>query len=364
MTKSNKRIFLREWEQSVVGWIILVYFYFFISIWGLSKQIDDPVILNYIFSWRAQLEILLTAVSFGTLFTLVNAIVDRSAIRRQSFGLIILIKSILYILSMSIVFFLVLAVFNLFDLMGGEEYHRLIGMFDFFYMASIIVYYIFGILLLNFILQVDKKFGPGILLKLLLGKYHKPKQENHIFLFLDLNDSTTIAEELGDIRYSQLIAACFHDITEVVIQYRAEIYQYVGDEVVLCWNIDQGLKNLNCIRAFFAFEGQLKSHWAYYMKQFGLIPQFKGGMDMGMVTLAEVGDIKRDIAYHGDVLNTAARIQGLCKARGRKLLVSGHLHDRIRNDIPKDLEMEEMGSEVLRGKTEKTDIYAIQSRLE
>ena len=45
----------------------------------------------------------------------------------------------------------------------------------------------------------------------------------------------------------------------------------------------------------------------FYLSHYQVVPEFKGGMDMGLVTVAEIGDIKRDIAYHGNVLNTASR---------------------------------------------------------
>ena len=50
---------------------------------------------------------------------------------------------------------------------------------------------------------------------------------------------------------------------------------------------------------------------------------------MGMVTAVEVGDIKRDIAYHGDTLNTAARIQSICNSYEKKFLSSANVLKNI-----------------------------------
>ncbi|MHC4457755.1 MAG: adenylate/guanylate cyclase domain-containing protein, partial [Planctomycetota bacterium] len=86
-----------------------------------------------------------------------------------------------------------------------------------------------------FILQVSDKFGQGVLISFLLGKYHRPKEDDRIFMFMDLKSSTTYAEKLGHIKYSQFIQDCFFDITDVITKYDAKIYQYVGDEVVLSW---------------------------------------------------------------------------------------------------------------------------------
>jgi adenylate cyclase len=82
-----------------------------------------------------------------------------------------------------------------------------------------------------FILQVSDKFGQGVLISFLLGKYYRPKEDDRIFMFMDLKSSTTSAEKLGHIKYSQFIQDCFFDITDVITKYDAKIYQYVGDEL-------------------------------------------------------------------------------------------------------------------------------------
>lgn len=96
---------------------------------------------------------------------------------------------------------------------------------------------------INFIVLMAKKFGPGHMFQIIMGRYHKPSTENRIFMFLDLKDSTTIAEKLGHIIYSKLLQQCFFDLNKLIPNSRAEIYQYVGDEAVLTWKI----KNSNPI---------------------------------------------------------------------------------------------------------------------
>ncbi len=76
-------------------------------------------------------------------------------------------------------------------------------------------------------------------------------------MFVDLKNSTSIAEELGHIRYSQFIQDCFFDL-HVVEAYGAEVYQYVGDEVVLSWHVKPNIDFTNCLHAFWAFEDKLR----------------------------------------------------------------------------------------------------------
>jgi len=96
--------------------------------------------------------------------------------------------------------------------------------------------------MISFLIQINTKFTPGVLILLLMGRYDNPKEEERIFIFLDLKSSTTHAEKLGHVKYSKLIRDCFLHINYISVKYRAEIYQYVVDEIVLSWPTNH-LKN-------------------------------------------------------------------------------------------------------------------------
>lgn len=213
-------------------------------------------------------------------------------------------------------------------------------------------------MLISFIKEVNKKFGPGILFKLFSGKYYEPRVEERIFMFLDLKSSTTIAEKLGHLKYSRLIQDCFYDVTDVVAMFKAEIYQYVGDEIVLTWELDKGIENDNCFRFFFEFQNKLERKSNYYNKKYGVVPYFKAGMNCGFVTVAEVGEIKKEIAYHGDVLNTAARIQDQCNVYDKSILISHNLNKKMprSNKYKRSL----IGEIILKGKETPVGIYSLE----
>ena len=101
-------------------------------------------------------------------------------------------------------------------------------------------------LLITFINQVNKKYGPGVLLPILLGKYRSPKEEERVFLFMDLKSSTLIAETLGHLKYSAFIRDSFMDINSILSKYNAQVYQYVGDEIVITWPIAGRRRNVPC----------------------------------------------------------------------------------------------------------------------
>jgi adenylate cyclase len=219
-----------------------------------------------------------------------------------------------------------------------------------------IYFYIVSVDIFMLILrQVNLFLGSRNLWRLLRGKYYTPHEEERIFMFLDLQSSTKHAEKLGHIKYSKMIQDCFNDLG-VVIENESEIYQYVGDEVVLTWKLNDGLRNQNCINAYFNFKQQLEKKQEHYMRNYNISPHFKAGMHTGIVTVTEVGKYKKEIAYHGDTINTASRIQGKCNEFQQELLISGNLKHQLDTV---SFNYNKLDSIALRGKEKKVLIYAV-----
>lgn len=208
-------------------------------------------------------------------------------------------------------------------------------------------------------LNVNDKYGPGVLSAYLLGKYHKPKQEERIFMFVDMKASTTIAEQIGNIKFHSLLNDFFRDLTDPVLFTEGEVYQYVGDEIIVSWTMKHGLHDFNCVRCFYAMQEAILAQKAFYQEKYGLVPEFKAGLHCGQVTTGEIGVIKRDIAYSGDVLNTTARIQAKCNSFGVDILLSKHLLDML--NIPQDsLNQKKIGDIDLRGRVQKVILYTLE----
>jgi len=188
-------------------------------------------------------------------------------------------------------------------------------------------------------------------------KYAPPTSDERVFLFLDLADSTGIAERLGHEEYSRLIRACYHDLTDLVIRHRAEIYQYVGDEAVLSCSLADGLANADCLRILFAFSDKLAARREKYEASFDVQPSFRGAVDMGPVTKAKLGGVSPEIAYHGDVLNTASRILELAKVHQESLLISGRVRDAVQT-VP-GVVTRFVAEVVPRGKSERLRVYSV-----
>jgi adenylate cyclase len=213
-----------------------------------------------------------------------------------------------------------------------------------------------------FVNEVFDYFGRRVSLAYTFGKYHTPKQESRIFMFMDLKSSTTIAEQLGHVTYFKWINQYYRDITEYILESKGDIYQYVGDEIIVTWDMDKGLENERCLECFYRIKKGMDKKAHEYIDRFGVVPQFKAGVHIGEVTTGEIGMIKKDIIYSGDVLNTTARIQASCNSYGYDLLVSDRIAAAF-HGLP-NYQFQSLGVIYLRGKAKSVGLYAVESRID
>ncbi len=333
--------------------LILITYIFHLAVFDSLRMSSNMSI------WPLIVIAVISGLLYGSAIGLIEYFFDRQFFKNKPLGRIILVKAILSLIVLIITFTLLR--FVLYDAILSIAFMKKTQVLSdqawlyVFYM--VLIYSLVMTLVISFISQVNKKFGPGVLVPLLLGKYRTPREEERIFMFMDLRSSTTIAEALGHFRYSGFIRDSFADINHILSAYNAEIYQYVGDEIVLSWRVPDGLKDLLCVKFFFACERQFGKRSVHYIKNYGFIPEFKASLHMGKVTAVEIGEVKRDIAYHGDTLNTASRIQDKCNEYGQKLMVSEYFLNESR--IGDHYEAERLGEILLKGKTAPVGIVGI-----
>ncbi len=176
---------------------------------------------------------------------------------------------------------------------------------------------------------ISEHLGHDVLLNFFSGKYHTPKEETRIFMFLDMKSSTSLAEQLGHQTYFQFLRDYYNQLSDAIIQFKGEVYQYVGDEIVISWKKEDGVLHQNCIQCFYGMKVRLEKKSPYFNKKYGVAPSFRAGMHMGQVTTGEIGALKKEIFFTGDVLNATSRIQNLCKTYGKELLLSARLKEAI-----------------------------------
>jgi adenylate cyclase len=209
----------------------------------------------------------------------------------------------------------------------------------------------------QFLLQMNRMIGASVVRYFVAGVYHRPRTEERIFLFLDLADSTALAERLGSARYFEMLRCVVDSLTEPILEAQGDISQYAGDEVVITWPLGTGVRHANCIRCFFSVRDVIAGAAARYEHDFGVVPHFRAGLHGGVVTAGELGDLRQQIVFVGDILNTAARLEEYAKRSGLDLVVSGVLLERLA--LPSGVEARRCGELELRGKEERVDAYSL-----
>lgn len=346
---------------SVLAWSAVMLLFVIVRFYGIDEEAlveikGDRNDLLELILWEG----LSLGLMLGIALSLIDAVIDRRVLTRMSYLQLIALRTVAHIILTIPI--LGVSLFLSHKLMGYEAHTNWQSIFlasPFSRSVAVLLLYTgFFSALFNILRQISSMFGPGILLKLITGRYHHPKEEQRIFLFLDLRSSTLYAEQLGHVLYSELIQDCFIDLTPAIQKYQAEVYQYVGDEAVLTWKLKEGLKDRRCLHAYFRFDEAIQSRREYYQTKYNLVPEFKAGANCGPVMAAEVGVIKREIAYHSDVLNTAARIQSRCNELGEPLLISEDLASLVSGDPA--FNITEAGQFQLRGKRNNSTLFGVR----
>ncbi|MFC2093991.1 adenylate/guanylate cyclase domain-containing protein [Bacteroidota bacterium] len=331
------------------------------EIYNIENLTPAVHIYSYDF-WRSITTTILAAIIAGLSIGTFEIFYFQDYFRTKPFGYTVFIKSLIY--SFAMVFLIIVgllfdqsfntgkSIFHLDVTKGVVEYLNGSGVWAF------VIYWTAIIILTQIFILMRDSFGYGVLPNFILGRYNKPKEECRIFMFLDLKSSTTIAEKLGHIQYHNLLNDFFDDINDSIIFSKGEIYQYIGDEITVSWTMKKGIENENCLRCFFSIKDKIESTSPRYTQKFGLVPEFKAGLHCGNVTIGEVGVIKKEIVFTGDVLNTTARIEELCNTYDVKLLMSKKLLDLLQseNRYTKNV----VAEITLRGKKTKNILYNLE----
>ena len=311
------------------------------------------MLYEYFFDDGITIMSLIVGLILGCPLALFEILLPWKKISRWPFIISIFLKAVLYVLLITLVILTTSYLYILVLDLPFSNFTQEIRTRAFVGITSCFCLY----LVIIFFLHVNRLLGPGVLLRYLTGGYYRPKREERIFMFLDLKDSTVLAERLDYETYYALINDFFHDLSEPILATRAQIYQYVGDEVVLTWKTERGIQDANCIRIFFLIDKAIQRRKEYYLEEYKVVPSYKAGLHCGEVITAEIGDLKKDLIYNGDVLNTTARIESVCNSFQAKLLASADLIDRV--ELPADIKAEDLGPVNLKGKQEPLVLYRL-----
>ncbi len=194
-----------------------------------------------------------------------------------------------------------------------------------FALPLVIAFSVIGIV----VMRTVHFIGIETLFHLMIGTYHRPVIEEKVLLFLDINDSTSLAERLGAVQIKSLVGKFLFDISKPITNYGGEIYLYKGDGLIALWNWNEAIRENRILRAIDAVFESVERERSEYQRQFGVVPRFRIGVHGGEVVVSEQGDTKRAIGVYGSTINIAARMEEAAKAHDVACVVSGDVVEAL-----------------------------------
>jgi adenylate cyclase len=219
------------------------------------------------------------------------------------------------------------------------------------------VFSVVFLVVINLMLGITNIIGPRAFLNFFIGRYHTPVEENRFVLFVDIAGSTGLAERLGGIAIHRLLDRTFRLLTVAVVDYRGEVLNYVGDEVIVTWPERGGAVDCRPLRCFVAMREELARASSQLEQEFGAAPRIRGSLHFGPVIVGEIGDVKRAIAFNGDVMNTAARLEELSRNVEGGFLASRAAMQRFNSAPP--FAIHDLGRLPIRGRADGIDVIGI-----
>lgn len=279
--------------------------------------------------------------------------------RQRPFTNALLLRTVLYAVIASIALMIVLTIVPF--LLGKCPYKTCF--MAYFWDSTFLRDLVFSMLIIfltTLNVQIILLIGSQNMRRLLTGQFHQPREINATFLFADIRGSTTLAEQLGHWQFSNLLSDFFNDVSAAIHQAKGEIYQYVGDEVIVVWPDNFPNHSSKWLECFNNMQKSIAKRAGYYQKKYGVVPEFKAGVHRGLVIASEIGVQQKAYVYHGDILNTAARLQAKCNEVGFDLLVTKSIFNTL--PLKQRADFERIGKLPLKGKQEEVVAYGFYER--
>lgn len=361
LTPKLKRNFYRILPFGIIwlifGWAFLWTEYAVISVIGQQRMPESAIDITPTIVGFASLSVFFVGCFVGFM----EVVLIRRLFFKSSLPQKIIRKFLLYAILMSVLIFVFYMLAASIEMKTSVFTKAVFSRYKTFFFSitnvSTMVQIVFSLIASLLYSEISDHLGHGVLLNFFTGKYHKPVVENRIFMFTDMKNSTSIAEQLGHVNYFEFLKNYYNNLSDAIINNHGEVYQYIGDEIVISWNLNDKNAVQNSVMCFFEMQKDLVKQKQWYKKTYGVFPEFKGALHSGEVTTGEIGALKKEIFFTGDVLNTTARMQQLCGKYEVEILISENLKYELIGHS--NFGVVFVGKNALKGKTKPVELFTV-----
>lgn len=217
----------------------------------------------------------------------------------------------------------------------------------------------FASVIANFIRLLSFKIGRGILINFFLGAYHKPRLVSRSFLFIQINNASLVLKEFPVEDYHNFLNKLYKEISLAVIHHQGHIYEYVDNQIIVYWDKNKADWSQSLFNCFLEIQNIVKINEDSFYKNYAIRPQLVFSAHDGEVVQAEIGELKTEIVFHGDVLNTTARIMEIATQEKKCFVFTQNMKDHL----SKNKSINSLGTISLRGKQNSISVYSYDNAL-
>ncbi len=180
------------------------------------------------------------------------------------------------------------------------------------------------------------------------------KEELLVVAFIDIRNFTSISEILDPTRLVKNLNHYFTEIVSIIHKNKGEVDKFIGDGILAFWGLSSQQEDFIQNAVNTGFEILEAKH--KLQKELDIPLEIGIGMDYGKVIAGNIGSLERlEFTVIGNTVNTASRLEGLCKEINSPFVISERLHSMLTNQTQY---FKKAGEFKLKGKANLEKVYA------
>jgi len=202
--------------------------------------------------------------------------------------------------------------------------------------------------------------SPEVIRRLLSDpEWVKPRKTDVTILFSDIRGFTTISEALDAQELAELLNGYLTEMTRIIFRNQGTLDKYIGDAVMAIWGapFDEPNHASKCCDGAVSMISRLAELQETWREEKRPVLEIGIGINTGIASVGNMGSsLRYGYTAMGDAVNLSARLEGLNKEYGTRILASESTRNQVKNDR---IVFRELDLIRVKGKLQPVTIYEI-----